>query len=261
MIGPAGFRPGRLAAAGTGLLAVGLVGALVWGGFEDRRLLIADPDRLPADRALSAYALPRGRAGFERHCAGCHEAGGRGDPTRGVPRLTDHDWLYGAGKVSEIETTVLYGVRAPHPRTWRLAVMPAYARPVPYPAEPQLAPLSPGDIDDVVAYLLSVEGRASDPQAARRGGEIFHGRGGCYDCHGGDARGDSGVGAPNLADDVWLYGKGRPEEIRDSIAHGRAGSCPAWSGRLSRTLIREIALYVHTLSAPRAPAAGGDGRD
>jgi cytochrome c oxidase cbb3-type subunit 3 len=111
--------------------------------------------------------------------------------------------------------------------------------------------LSPTDIDDVIAFLLSVEGRASDARATQRGGEIFRGRGGCYDCHGGDARGDSGVGAPNLADDIWLYGRGRPREIFASIAYGRAGSCPAWSARLSRPLIREIALYVHALSAAR----------
>jgi cytochrome c oxidase cbb3-type subunit 3 len=132
--------------------------------------------------------------------------------------------------------------------------MPAFARPVPYPQEPALQPLSPDDIDDVVAFLLTTEGRQPSSDAAARGGAIFIGRGGCYDCHAPDARGDPGVGAPNLADNIWLYGIGRPDQIFTSIAFGRAGVCPAWSGRLRPGLIREIALYVHAL-ATRASGA------
>jgi cytochrome c oxidase cbb3-type subunit 3 len=135
------------------------------------------------------------------------------------------------------------------------SAVPAYARKVPYPPEPALQPLSPGDIGDVVSYLLALEGRAPVSEASQRGGALFVGRGGCYDCHGPDAHGDPGVGAPNLADRIWLYGSGRPQEIFDSIAYGRAGVCPAWAGRLEPARIREIALYVRSLSAAPAPTS------
>jgi hypothetical protein len=33
-----------------------------------------------------------------------------------------------------------------------------------------------------------------------------------------------------------------------SIAYGRQGVCPAWVGRISAAGIRELALYVYSLS-------------
>jgi len=249
-------RP-RLAVAAVGVVIALSAASAAWTSVRTAQILTIDPDLVAGRQDLVAFALPRGRSGFEQHCASCHGAAGRGAPSRGVPDLTDQDWLYGSGKVSEVETVILYGVRAPHPKTWKLARMPAYARRVPYPPEPALQSLSPGDIGDVVSFLLAVEGRGRASEASLRGGAIFGGRGGCYDCHGPDAHGDPGVGAPNLTDDIWLYGSGRPQEIFDTIAYGRAGVCPAWAGRLKPALIREIALYVHSLSAAPAPSGRG----
>lgn len=222
--------------------------AAAWNASRTAQILSLDPDLLPEQPALMAYAAPRGRRSFDRHCAGCHGRDARGNSSLGVPNLVDTDWLYGSGKVGEIETVILYGIRAPHPKTWKLAEMPAYAHARPYPREPALQPLSPGDIRDVAAFLLSVEGRAPASDASRRGSAIFAGRGGCYDCHGADAHGDPGVGAPNLADNIWLYGAGSLDEIFASIAYGHAGVCPAWAGRLPPAEIREIALYVHSIA-------------
>jgi cytochrome c oxidase cbb3-type subunit 3 len=234
------------------VLAGSAAGWAAYDGWRTASLLRADPDQLPAQASLTAFAVARGRAGFARYCASCHGRDGRGDPSAGVPNLTDHDWLYGDGKVSEIEGVVLYGVRAPNARTWKLASMPAYARRTPYPPEPALQALSPGDIDDVIAFLFTIEGRQAASHASRRGQAIFSGRGGCYDCHAPDAHGDPGVGAPNLADAIWLYGAGRPRDVFDSIAYGRAGVCPAWAGRLKPGPIREIAFFVHSLPTPTA---------
>jgi len=228
-----------------------------WTMARTTALVSADPDRLAGRPDLVAFALPRGHRGFATYCAPCHGRAARGDPALGIPDLTDQDWLYGSGKVSEIETIISDGVRAPDPKTWKLARMPAYARLVPYPPEPALQPLAPGDIRDVVSFLMSIEGRGPVSEASARGRAIFAGRGGCYDCHGADAGGDPGVGAPNLADHTWLYGSGQPEEIFDSIAYGRAGVCPAWRGRLKPAQVREIALYVHALSTPSASASVG----
>jgi cytochrome c oxidase cbb3-type subunit 3 len=215
-----------------------------------------DPDAIPDDRPQLTAAAAAGRGVFQARCASCHGPNGQGDSTLGAPDLTDADWLYGSGRVSEIETVIRFGVRTPNPRTWKLADMPAFARPRPYPNEPSLTPLSPGDIGDVTAYLMTLEGRPADASAAQRGGAIYGGRGGCYDCHGADGHGDPGVGAPNLTDMIWLYGDGSAHAIAASIAYGRAGFCPAWTGRLSPAAIRETAVYVYTLAHPAVQQHG-----
>jgi hypothetical protein len=35
-----------------------------------------------------------------------------------------------------------------------------------------------------------------------------------------------------------------------SIGYGRAGVCPAWISRLSAAEIRELAVFIYTLSHP-----------
>ncbi|MBV9510487.1 MAG: c-type cytochrome [Caulobacteraceae bacterium] len=249
-------RP-RAAIAAVLLLAAAGAACAAWDASRTASLVSADPDALAASPSLTAFAVSRGRRGFDRYCADCHGVSGKGDASRGVPDLTDHDWLYGQGRASEIEGVIDYGIRAPNAKTWRLARMPAYARPVPYPPEPTMKPLSPDDIRDVIAFLFFIERRRPQSDASQRGGAIFTGRGGCYDCHGPDGHGDPGIGAPNLTDDIWLYGHGGAADIFETIAYGRAGVCPAWSGRLKPGLIREIALYVHALSDRRAPADKG----
>jgi cytochrome c oxidase cbb3-type subunit 3 len=222
-----------------------------WAG-----LLRADPGLIPGDPTLMEFALERGAPVFAAHCAACHGANGKGDPVAGVPELTDSDWLYGAGEPGEIERIVSYGIRAHNSKTRDLATMPAFARAAPSAANPGLNPLSPGDIRDVVEFLFYLEKRAADAPAAARGAKIFSGRGGCYDCHGSDGQGDSAVGGPNLADEIWLYGDGSRNAIFNSIAYGRQGMCPGWAGRLSVGEIRAVSLYVYALSH-RAPSRGG----
>jgi cytochrome c oxidase cbb3-type subunit 3 len=107
----------------------------------------------------------------------------------------------------------------------------------------------------VADYLISLSGRPADPAAASRGDSIFHGRGGCYDCHGADAHGDGAIGAANLTDGIWLYGDGSRAAIAESIAHGRAGACPRWIGAMSAGEIRALAVFVHD----RGRAAGRPG--
>jgi cytochrome c oxidase cbb3-type subunit 3 len=125
--------------------------------------------------------------------------------------------------------------------------MPAYATPTPYPREP-IAPLSPTDVADVAAWLRALHGSAPDAAAAERGKEIFDGRGGCWDCHGSDASGDTAIGAPNLLDDVWLYGDGSPASIAQSIAYGRRGTMPAFARHLTPAQARAVAAYAASLS-------------
>ena len=218
------------------------------------RLLRADPSAVANDTALMAFARDRGERLFEAHCARCHGLRGQGDPGRGVPALDDGDWLYGTGLVSDIEQIVKYGIRSHHPKGWNLAIMPAYATPQPSVRDGKIPSLRPGNIRDVVEFLMSRQGQRADGAAAARGADLFAGAGGCYDCHAADAKGDAAIGAPNLTDRITLYGDGSRGSLTMSIAYGRHGLCPAWVRRISPAGIREVAMFVYSLSHPHVPA-------
>jgi cytochrome c oxidase cbb3-type subunit 3 len=216
----------------------------------EARLLRADPNSLPKDPALMAFARGRGEALYQSHCTNCHGAGGRGDPGRGIPNLSDADWLYGTGSVSDIEQIIKYGIRSYHPKAWNLAIMPAYATVQPSPSDAKIPPLSPANLGDLVEFLFREQGRDADGAAAARGAALFRGQGGCFDCHAPDAKGDSAIGAPNLTDRITLYGDGSRDALTMSISYGRHGVCPAWVSRLSPVGIRELALFVYSLAHP-----------
>jgi cytochrome c oxidase cbb3-type subunit 3 len=218
--------------------------------YAARQLLRADPDALPGDAMLLRFAVRRGRPLFEARCAACHGASGTGDTVNGVPDLTDNDWLYGTGRPAEIEKVIDYGIRSRNPKAWNLAIMPAYARPQPNPGDKSIQPLTPGEIGDVIEFLMRQQGRPADAAAVSRGAALFTGHGGCYDCHSLDAKGDSAIGAPNLSDAITLYGDGSRGALYMSIAYGRQGVCPAWITRASAASIRELALYVYSISHP-----------
>ena len=129
----------------------------------------------------------------------------------------------------------------------RALALPAYARAKPYGREP-IGPLLPRQITDVTQYLLQTRGMAKDGAAAERGKALFKGSGACWDCHGPDGGGDSAIGAPNLLDDVWLYGDASAGSIAASIANGRAGKSPAFARKLDPIQILSIAVYVASLS-------------
>jgi cytochrome c oxidase cbb3-type subunit 3 len=219
-------------------------------------LMAADPQTILIDPVLRQTALSLGQNVFERRCATCHGAAGKPNKKRGVPDLTDGDWLYGKGDVSEIEQTVLHGIRSGDSRGWNLAYMPAYARSKPYASEP-IMPLLPGEITDVAAYLHSLpDPKALESEAIARGRAVYAGKGGCWDCHGENAGGDAAIGAPNLADDVWLYGDGSQASIARTIAYGRAGRMPAFAKTLTAVEVRAVSVYVATLA--RTESKGPD---
>jgi len=227
------------------------------GGYAE--LLSVDADVAPHRSAIAAFALSQAPGLYRRACQDCHRADLKGDRRLGVADLTDGDWLYGAGQVSDIEQTITYGIRSGDPKSRNLASMPAFARPEPY-GRYHIPPLRPDEIRKVTEYLRAIEGRSADAAAAAKGDAIFHTNGGCFDCHGADALGDGAIGAANLRDNIWLYGDGSRAAVFDSIAYGRAGACPAQIGRLKAGEIRAIALYVY-LRAHRAPSHGAaDGK-
>ena len=216
------------------------------------RFLMVTADSIPGDAELMSFALPRGASAYAEHCASCHGAHLQGDPALAIPNLADSDWLYGSGRVSEIERVILYGIRSGNSRGWDLARMPAFGTARPYDLY-AVAPLSPGEIDDVVTYVLSFQRPQADGGAVERGKRIFYdnNKGVCNDCHGSDAKGDSAIGAPDLTDGVWLRGDGSRQSISATVAHGLSGHCPAWINELSPVTIRSIAVYVHSASGSK----------
>ena len=54
----------------------------------------------------------------------------------------------------------------------------------------------------------------------------------CLTCHGEDATGLREMGAPNLTDDVWLYG-GDADALFHTVHDGRQGWMPSWEDRMS----------------------------
>ncbi|WP_174296767.1 c-type cytochrome [Sphingomonas bacterium] len=240
------WRPGWSVVAAPVVL-VALVAVVRTAHARDARdaLMRADPETILATPALARTALALGHQGFVQHCASCHGTGGP-DQARGMPDLTDGDYLYGTGKVAEIEQIVLHGIRSGDPRGWQLAAMPAYSHAKPYAAEP-IPPMTPAQIGDMIQFLQFRHGTATDAAAAARGAKVYAGSGGCYDCHGNDAAGDEAIGAPNLLDDVWLYG-GSPATLARTFREGRAGVSPAYAHALSPAEARAIAVYVADLA-------------
>ena len=91
---------------------------------------------------------------------------------------------------------------------------------------------------------------ANNEEAVEIGRRIFLNV--CFACHGSDAGGSPGY--PNLTDSDWLYG-GTPEAIKHSIAEGRSGVMPAFSGSMSEAQIVELTTYVKAFSSPDASVA------
>jgi cytochrome c oxidase cbb3-type subunit 3 len=171
-------------------------------------------------------ALHIGQHLFVTYCASCHgsDAGG----AKGFPNLRDHDWLWG-GSPEDIQATILDG---------RVAGAGGGM-----PAAKDLG-LTDTDLDNLVAYVMSLSGRPADPQKVAAGKQKFVI---CAGCHGPDGKGNQAIGAPNLTDTIWLYG-GSPQVIRETILHGRKGQMPAFRQFLGEPRVHLLAAYVYSLS-------------
>lgn len=191
----------------------------------------ASPEDVLDNPELRAFAAAGGRSAFAVNCSQCHGSGAAG--SRGYPNLIDDDWLWG-GSVGAIHETIRVGIRSDHPES-RINDMPAFLTD---------GILTREQVQDVTQHVLALSGRANDPAAAKRGGVIFTEQ--CSGCHAEDGKGMADLGAPNLTDAIWLYG-GEEEDVARSIAQSRRGAMPAWEGRLDPVILKELAVYVHTL--------------
>lgn len=195
---------------------------------EVEKLALADIEKSPD--ALR-FATASGAAVFADNCAPCHGRGAQG--SKGYPNLNDDDWLWG-GSIDAIHKTIEHGIRSDDPDTHSSA-MPRFGL-------DQV--LDQKQIADAAEYVLSLSGKATDSEAVKLGTPIFADN--CSVCHGEKGEGNQELGAPNLADAIWLYG-GDKADVMKSISTGRGGMMPKWSKRLDPVTIKSLAVYVHGL--------------
>lgn len=169
-------------------------------------------------------AMKIGQRLFVNNCAVCHGSAGRGQV--GFPNLTDDDWLWGGTPDAILET--LHNGRQGN-----------------MPAKGVMPNMTSEQVDQVVNYVLSFSGREKDAAAAEAGKAVFAQA--CVACHGPEGKGMEAMGAPNLTDDIWLYGS-TYEWIRDTVENGRQNEMPAQGGRMSDDQIQILAAYVYSLS-------------
>jgi cytochrome c oxidase cbb3-type subunit 3 len=184
--------------------------------------LAQDPDAMGEVRSL-----------FANGCAGCHGSDARGAP--GFPNLTDGDWLY--GNVPETLLATIGG--------GRMGAKPG-----------RQAALTDAGVEEVVANVQSHSGTAARPELVQAGAAryaVF-----CVACHGADARGNQMLGAPNLADTVWLYG-GDADSLRVTIGAGRQNQMPAHEALLGKDRVRLMAAYVLSLGGGGSGNGAADG--
>ncbi|WP_257293399.1 cytochrome-c oxidase, cbb3-type subunit III [Endozoicomonas sp. YOMI1] len=169
-------------------------------------------------------ALKMGERVFINNCALCHgmDAGGN----FGFPDLVDNDWLYG-GTPDAIKATIVHG---------RQGQMPAWGAVI-------------GDIGvkQVASYtreLSGIDTGASEADLAV-GEKIFSTT--CAVCHNADGTGNFALGAPNLTNNIWLYGSSQAQ-VEYTIRQGRNGVMPPWNDILGEEKVHLVTAYVYSLT-------------
>jgi cytochrome c oxidase cbb3-type subunit 3 len=183
---------------------------------------------LPA-LAQDASALSIGRAVYLGNCAGCHGTDAQG--AIGFPNLADADWKFG-GEPDAILHSIARG---------RIGQMP-----------PMGAALTPEGLEALVSFVPFWSDSSLAPAVREAGMKQFMVT--CAGCHGAEGKGLAVLGAPNLSDDIWLYGGGR-DRVRAIIQNGVRGEMPAHETILTADEIRVVAAYLLSLSKPAATVA------
>jgi cytochrome c oxidase cbb3-type subunit III len=189
-------------------------------------------DEIRQDPEMFAFARAQGKASFGDNCAPCHGAGGGG--AKGYPNLNDDDWLWG-GSLPQIEHTIRHGARSVSDQG-HAGNMPAFGRD---------GMLKREEISQVADYVRSLSGLPTEKGIdLAAGAKIFADN--CAACHGEKGLGNQDMGAPNLADKIWLFGSDKAA-ITEGLVNGRGSVMPTWHGRLDDTTIKALTLYVHSL--------------
>lgn len=172
--------------------------------------------------AKDPQAKQIGQRLYLNYCAQCHgsDAGGG----KGFPTLSDKDWLYG-GEPENIKTTLING---------RQGNMPSFK-----------TILSANEINQVTNYVRSLSGLPSNPIKRSLGEVVF--KNNCIGCHGGEGKGNTLIGAPNLTDKIWLYG-GSEATITETLLNGRNGKMPSHKEILTPEKIHLLTAFIWGLS-------------
>lgn len=173
--------------------------------------------------AADPAAHEMGERLYLNYCSQCHGSDARGG--RSFPNLTDNDWL-GSGEPEYIKSTILNG---------RNAIMPAMAAAVGN---------TEADVEAVAHYVLSLSDSNHDAELAATGQAKYAV---CAGCHGADGKGIAAVGAPNLTDDIWLYG-GSLNSVKYAINQGFNNQMPAFGELLGEGKAHVLAAYIWSLS-------------
>ncbi len=181
------------------------------------RLAGLGADELKEDREAQQV----GRRLFINHCSTCHATTAKG--SFGFPDLTDEEWIWG-GDFESIRATVQQG---------RNAQMPAWG-----PA------LGDDGVLEVSHYVLKLAGQPHDDTLAQAGGPRFGTI--CVACHGPDGKGNPALGAPDLTNNVWLYGRSI-DALGFTIRNGRGGIMPAHDPIIGAQKAHIVAGYVYGL--------------
>ncbi|WP_420963061.1 cytochrome-c oxidase, cbb3-type subunit III [Brucella sp. IR073] len=207
---------------------------------EDVAQILTNPE-------LKQFAISAGAAAFKVNCVQCHGSGAQGGA--GYPNLNDDDWLWG-GDIQSIYTTINHGVRYMADTDTRQSEMPSFD-----------GVLTPEQMGEVAAYVVSLSSTPKSPEKVEAGKVLFSEN--CASCHGSDAKAAKGfdaatgkdMGAPNLADAIWLYGSGETAIVQQMV-HPKNGVMPAWGARLGETTVKELAVYIYSLGGGQTVAAG-----
>lgn len=153
---------------------------------------------------------------FARECAACHGPDGRGQAAL-FPNLHDVDWQWGSS-AEQIEATI---------RNGRQAQMIAWQ-----------SILGDQGVQQVAEYVQVI----GEPGSESHSGKAAYDQN-CVVCHAPDGTGNPLLGAPNIADDIWLYG-GDSESIVLTIRDGRFGIMPAFNERLDDLQIKLLVALL-----------------
>lgn len=173
------------------------------------------------DMSKNIRIVKAGQNLYLQNCAQCHGADARG--RIGFPNLADGEWQWG-GTPKDIIYTIEKG---------RVANMMGW-----------LDSMGEEAVQELTNYTLSLSGRKVNEIEAEKGKARFMV---CSACHGMDGKGNTMIGAPNLTDNIWIYG-GSFNNVYDSIAYGRHGVMPAWENILGEQKIRLVTSYLWKLN-------------
>ena len=151
---------------------------------------------------------------------------------------------------SDVEWTVLYGVRNEHAKSRGLeadmvAYLPENRNEHDTQAYGNQRFLTDPEIDEVAEYVMRARGeQVNDRAKAERGRVLFLDRANCFDCHGDDATGKfPALGSTNLTKpELYLFGSDRATVLE--MVHHDAGTTPAFEGKLRPEEIKAVSVFV-----------------